>query len=111
MTPSCSSWVGSSGYSTFVVVDQRTDPIEALRKSSRLTDGVKGQLFWFGLLLIGVNLVGALALGVGLLVTIPTSFIAAAYVFRRLQQRADVLQRGAETARPVTSPAVPASSH
>ena len=75
-------------FATFLVADKKLDPIEALRASSRLTDGVKTQLLVFALLMGGVNLLGALALGVGLLVTVPTTFIASAYVFRRLQARA-----------------------
>jgi hypothetical protein len=41
-----------------------------------------------------VNLLGALAFGVGLLVTIPTSFVAAAHVLRRLQARATDAAQG-----------------
>jgi len=81
-------WGLKFGFSTFLVVDKKLDPIEAFRESSRLTLGVKGQLLEFALLLLGVNILGAIALGVGLFVTIPTTFIAAAHVFRRLQARA-----------------------
>lgn len=81
-------WALKFGFSGFLVVDRKLDPIAAFRESSRLTDGLKGQLFGFALLLIGLNILGALALGVGLFVTVPTTFIAAAYVFRRLQARA-----------------------
>ena len=35
--------------------------------------------------MIGVNLLGAICLGVGLLVSIPTTWLAAASVYRRLQ--------------------------
>jgi uncharacterized membrane protein len=81
-------WALKFGFAGFLVSDKKLDPIEALRASSRLTDGVKTQLLVFALLLFAVNFLGALALGVGLLVTIPTTFIASAYVFRRLQVRA-----------------------
>ncbi len=81
-------WALMFGYATFLVIDQKSDPILALRESRRLTAGAKTHLLGFVLLLACVNFLGALAFGVGLLVTIPTSFIAAAYVFRRLQARA-----------------------
>lgn len=81
-------WALKFGFSGFLVVDRRLDPIEAFRESSRLTEGLKGQLFGFALLLLGVNILGAIALGVGLFVTVPTTFIAAAYAFRKLQARA-----------------------
>jgi uncharacterized membrane protein len=81
-------WGLKFGFAGFLVVDKKRDPLEAFRESNRLTAGVKGQLFVFALLLLGVNLLGALALGVGLFVTVPMTYLAAAYVFRRLQARA-----------------------
>jgi uncharacterized membrane protein len=81
-------WALKYGFALFVAVDQKTDPVAALRESGRLTDGEKWHLLGFGLLLMGVNLVGAMALGVGLLVTLPTTWLAAAYVYRKLEVRA-----------------------
>jgi uncharacterized membrane protein len=81
-------WAIKYGFATFVTVDQHLDPLAAVRESGRITEGQKGHLFAFGLALIGVNLLGALALGVGLLVTIPTTYLAAAYVYRRLEAHA-----------------------
>ena len=71
----------------YLVADGRTDPIAALHESGRLTEGVKGRLLELGLLMLGINLLGALALGIGLLFTVPTTLIAGAFVFRRLQVR------------------------
>ena len=89
-------WGLKFGYAGFLVADRKLDPIEALKESSRLTQGRKGQLFVFALLMFGVNLLGAIALGIGLLVTIPTTYIASAYVLRRLQggvpQRVGLIQ-------------------
>lgn len=81
-------WGVKYAFAGFLVADKGAEPLDAFRESARLTDGIKGQLFVFGLLLLGLNILGALALGVGLLATIPTSYLAAAYVFRRLQARA-----------------------
>lgn len=81
-------WGLKFGFAGFLVADKKLDPIEALRASNYLTYGMKGHLFWFVLAMIGVNLLGAIALGIGLLVTVPTTIIAAAYVLRRLQVRA-----------------------
>ncbi|MDO9018378.1 MAG: hypothetical protein Q8S73_06175 [Deltaproteobacteria bacterium] len=80
-------WAVQFGVACFVAADAKLDPIEALRESSRLTRGVRWHLLGFGLLLSLVNLVGALAFGVGLFVTVPTTFLAAVYAFRRLQAR------------------------
>lgn len=81
-------WALKFGLAGYVVADGKTDPMAALRESSRLTDGVKGRLFELALLMVGLNLLGALALGVGLFLTIPTTLIAGAFVFRRLQAHA-----------------------
>jgi len=103
-------WGLRFGYAPFVVVDGKNDPIEALRESSRLTVGYRWQLLKFFLLLFVVNLLGAIALGVGLLVTIPTTSIAAAYVFRRLQGRAPAQNTAASTPTPGVS-GEPATTH
>jgi uncharacterized membrane protein len=104
-------WGLKFGFAPFLVADRKLDPIEALKESSRLTQGVKGQLFVFALLMIGVNLLGAIALGVGLLVTVPTTYIAEAYVLRRLQsrpsQRVDLVQQSPVSPMPPESPAPP----
>jgi len=73
------------GFATWLVVDQKRDPIAALHESWRLTAGRTWLLVKLGLLLLAVNLLGAMALGIGLLLTIPISFMAVAYAFRRLQ--------------------------
>jgi uncharacterized membrane protein len=80
-------WAIKFGFFGFALVEHKLDPIAALRASSQMTRGVKGQLFWFGLALVGINLVGAIAFGLGLLATIPLSALAATYVYRRLAAR------------------------
>lgn len=74
-------------YYGYLIVDKNLGPIEALNQSSHLTSGVKWQLFLFGLILGLINLAGLLALVVGLFVTIPSTMVAGAYVFRLLQKR------------------------
>ncbi len=73
------------GYYGYFIVDEEVGPIEALKRSSDLTEGVRMDLFLFGVLLIGVNILGLLALFVGVLVTVPMSHLACAYMFRHLQ--------------------------
>jgi len=102
-------WGLKFGFAGFLVVDRKLDPIEALRESNRLTMGAKWQLLAFALLVFGINLVGAIALGIGLLVTIPTTVIGAAYVFRQLQARATARVEPAPQRPPV--PATPAPAH
>jgi len=68
----------------YAVVDRNARPGEALSQSAAATKGVWGDLSLFGLAIILLNILGALLLGVGLLVTIPISAIATAWVYRRL---------------------------
>lgn len=72
-----------------LIIDQKLDPLNALRRSAELTAGVKGQLFVFGLCLAGLNLLGAMAFGIGLFVTLPVSAMAAVHVYRKLLARAE----------------------
>src|SRR5690606_24140896 len=68
----------------FVIVDRGEPVLAALQRSAELTRGHRGELFLFGVVLLGLNLLGALAFGIGLLITSPVSLIAAGYVYRRL---------------------------
>jgi hypothetical protein len=77
-------WAIRYGFFPFFVVDKKLDPIAALRASRRLAEGHTPDLFWFGLLLFAIDLLGALALGIGLLITIPTTAFAAIHAYRCL---------------------------
>ena len=74
-----------------------------------MTDGIKWKLILFCLALGGLNLLGAIALGVGLLVTIPTSLMAYVYVYRALRDRGDVASQTENVSDPIVIP-VPAPS-
>jgi uncharacterized membrane protein len=71
-------------FSQLIVVDQGKMPIEALKESFHLTKGHLWQLFLFALAVIAANIVGAVLLVVGLLVSVPVTLIAAAYVYKKL---------------------------
>lgn len=73
-------------YFGYLVVDKNLGPIEAFKESSRLTLGVKMGLLKFGALLGLINILGFLALIVGLIWTVPTAMVANAYMFRKLQK-------------------------
>lgn len=68
----------------WALVDKGLDPIGSLRESSRLTAGRRGQLFVFLLAAIGLNILGLLALVVGVLITSAVTLIAAGHVYRQL---------------------------
>ena len=70
----------------WVIVDKEVGPLEAMRESWEITRGSAGSLFLFALLLFAVNLVGALVVLVGLIVTVPLSLVATGYVYRTLER-------------------------
>ena len=68
----------------YVVIDRGDGPINALKESWRLTKGSKWQLFLLVLALIGLNLLGLLLLLVGILVTVPITWLAVTHAYRTL---------------------------
>ncbi len=81
---------------TYVIVDKKLGPVAALRESWELTRGSAWNLSLFSILLLLINALGALALVIGLLWTGPTSLVANAFVYRKLQAA-----RGARAAAPI----------
>jgi uncharacterized membrane protein len=71
-------------FTQFLVVDKKMSPIAALKESYRLTKGQLLQIFLFWLAIIVINLIGLIALVVGLLVTLPVTLIAVAHVYKKL---------------------------
>ena len=73
------------------IVDKGVGPIEALKRSSVITKDAKWDLFLFNLLLILINLLGAICLLIGLFVTIPTTMVDWAFVYRRLFTQTEIV--------------------
>jgi len=71
-----------------IVIDRGLGPVEAMKESARLTRGYKWQLLGFVLVLALINFVGALALLVGLFVTIPVTSLAFVQAYRALSANA-----------------------
>lgn len=85
-------WAIKFQFFTYFIVDKELGPIEALKRSSAITKGAKWDLFFFGLLLGLINLLGALGLLIGLFVTIPTTMVATAFVYRKLLAQTEISQ-------------------
>jgi uncharacterized membrane protein len=66
----------------YLIIDKGMQPMDALRAAGELTRGSWLDLFIFLLCIVGINLLGALLLGLGLLVTVPVTFVAHASVYR-----------------------------
>jgi len=71
-------------FTTFIVIDRQLGPIEAMKESNRITRGHKWQLLGLLLLLTLINILGLMALGLGLLISIPVSSLAFTYAYRTL---------------------------
>ncbi|MDD5318834.1 MAG: YciC family protein [Candidatus Pacebacteria bacterium] len=71
-------------FTTIVIVDKNLGPIKAMKESARVTKGVRWKLLGFGLLLILINIGGAIAFGIGTIITMPLSLFGAIFVYRHL---------------------------
>lgn len=68
----------------YLILDKKLSPLDALKESAKMTSGYKWQLLGFAVILMLINIGGALLLGIGLLWTIPLSAIALAHMYRQL---------------------------
>lgn len=69
----------------FVIVDKRSGPLDAIQQSWDISRGRTMDLLVLFFILIGLNLLGAICLGIGILVTLPMSGLALAHVYRSLK--------------------------
>ena len=74
-------------FAPFIVIERVLGPIDAMKASNQLTRGHKWQLLGLVLLLVLINLLGLVALVVGLLVSIPVSTLAFVHAYRVLGGR------------------------
>ena len=78
------------GFYTYILVDKRVGVFEALAMSGEITRGRIWELFVFHLLLGLIVIAGMLALVLGLFVALPTTSLATAYVYRKLESSSKV---------------------
>lgn len=83
VVPGIIAMLGLSMY-RFCVIDLTLDPVAALKRSWQMTLGAKWELLGFFLVMILVNCLGLICLGIGLILSIPTTFLATVYVYRSL---------------------------
>ena len=72
------------GFFAYFIIDKDTKIMESFEKSANVTKGIKWQLIVFALAMLGVNILGFLCLGIGLLFTIPVTSLSFAVLYRRL---------------------------
>ena len=86
-------------FTTFIVIDRELGPVEAMKESNRITHGHKWSLLGFTLVLVLINLLGVIALVIGLLVSIPVSSLAVTHAYRVLSGRTPPAAQDAMMAR------------
>jgi len=97
-------WAIKYQYFAFLIIDKNLGPMEAISKSGEITMGSKGKLFLFGLLVMLINIAGAIFFLVGLFATVPTTMLASIYIYRKLMGESEVSQ---PTAIPLPASAEP----
>ncbi|RRQ28849.1 hypothetical protein DK926_06040 [Rhodococcus sp. Eu-32] len=68
------------------VIDRNQDAITAIKSSVKAISSNAGQLILLALALVGINILGVIPCGLGLLVTIPITMIASTYAYRVVSQ-------------------------
>lgn len=83
-----------TSFTTYILLDQKdglswkgTAFWQAIKQSKKMTHGVKWQIFKFFVIVFLLNILGIIALGVGVLFTIPTTGIAMALVYEKIKNR------------------------
>lgn len=77
-------WALKYALVTYLVVDQKLGVGAAFSKSSQLTKGKLWKILVFSLVMGVFNVLGVLALGIGMLITIPVTSLAQVELYRRL---------------------------
>ncbi len=78
-------WAVKYQFFGYFILDQKSEPKEALKDSARITDGARWKIFGFLIVLTVLNIIGAMLFGIGLLVTIPVTILSSAFVYQKLK--------------------------
>ena len=71
-------------FTIYLIIDKGLGIKAAMQESARMTNGKKSSLFWFDFVCACVMILGAICLGVGVLVAMPVVWLAGATVYRKL---------------------------
>jgi uncharacterized membrane protein len=82
-------WGSKYGFWGFFLASEGSEVGLGYRRSAEITQGVKGKLVGYSLLLFLINILGAALLGLGLVVTVPITVLTYASLFRILTVRSD----------------------
>ncbi|MBL8775515.1 MAG: hypothetical protein JNK12_06285 [Acidimicrobiales bacterium] len=76
------------GFYGYVILGRGVGVGEGFSHAAEITKGQRGTVFLLGLAFMGINLLGALACGAGLLVSYPITIVAGGYAYRVLSNEA-----------------------
>ncbi|MFA6270148.1 MAG: hypothetical protein WC657_02985 [Candidatus Paceibacterota bacterium] len=97
-------WAIRFSFASLILIDTNTTPMLAMKESYAITKGKFWKLVGFFIVLGLVNILGVLAFGVGLLVSVPVSTFAWVYVYRQLSKaKASLTQTPPSTPSPQTA--------
>jgi len=69
-------------YAQYIIIDDKEISIgKAFKRSAEMTKGLKWRILWLGIVSVGIVILGLLALGFGLLVSIPIAAITNLFVY------------------------------
>lgn len=85
-------WGAKYGLFPYFIVEKGAGPIESLKMSAETSYGAKWDIFGLWVAVGIINLAGMLCLGVGLLATLPTTWVALASAYRRLLSQTNQTQ-------------------
>lgn len=88
-------WAVKYFLAPYLVIDKGLGPIEAIKLSAKMTDGVKWDLIGFYYSVVIFMYLGILALIVGLMVTIPVGVISFAVLYQLLLDRVESMEKRA----------------
>ncbi|SNR88015.1 hypothetical protein [Desulfurobacterium atlanticum] len=71
-------------FSSFLMIDKGLSPWEALETSRKTVHKNWLQYFLFILVIVIVNIIGAIPLGLGFIITIPVSYVAVTKLYYRV---------------------------
>lgn len=92
-------------FALYLVIERKMWTLEALKESARITRGSRVKLFLLGLVIAAANVVGALLLLIGLIVTVPVTVLASVHAYRTLAAKP---AEAAEAAPAIEAPEAPA---
>ena len=72
-------------FATYLVIDEKLSIAKSFEESARMVKGHEWDLFAYWLLMFMLNLVGLLFFGIGLVLTMPVTFVGYSYLYKQLR--------------------------